>query len=247
MGESDPLEIGVLALQGDVSAHVNALQTLGTTVRYVRSPRDLEGLSGIILPGGESTTLSMLLESSGIFDPLASALGEGMAAFGTCAGLILLSTQVADGRADQRSFGAIDCTVRRNGYGRQLQSFQKDIDLIGAIRDRDQLNWKKECRETPNPDSSCLGQQANGEPNNPTVAAAHECFPGIFIRAPVIASVGAGVEVLGVLDNDDKLGGTPVLCSQGNILVSSFHPELTSNTRIHRYFLEMVHRSRVWT
>lgn len=235
MNGSDVSNVGVLALQGDVSAHVNALAQLGHTARYVRYPGDLERLSGIILPGGESTTLSMLLESSGIFDALASAIAAGMAVFGTCAGLILLSREVTDGRADQRSFKAIDCTVRRNGYGRQLQSFQKDINLVGAIRDRDQANWMKQRLEDTNLEAAR---------NGPNIREVVEPFPGIFIRAPVITLVGDGVEVLGVLNQGDELGGTPILCSQGNILVSSFHPELTSDTRIHRYFLEMVDRSR---
>lgn len=118
------MTIGVLALQGDVREHRSAFDDLGVATRAVRVPEDLGDLAGIVLPGGESTTLSMLLESSGLFDPLAHALRAGLAVFGTCAGLVLLATAVHDGRDDQRSFGVIDCTVRRNGYGRQSESFE---------------------------------------------------------------------------------------------------------------------------
>lgn len=118
----------MLALQGDVREHRAALEALGAEVVEVRRPKDLAGLDGIVLPGGESTTLSMLLESSGLFEPLAGALREGLPAFGTCAGMILLAERVEDGRQDQRSFGMLDCTVRRNGYGRQRYSFERGVD-----------------------------------------------------------------------------------------------------------------------
>jgi 5'-phosphate synthase pdxT subunit len=121
--------IGVLALQGDVREHAAALADLGELARLVRRPSDLDGLAGIVLPGGESTTLSLLLESSGLFDPLAAALSSGLPVFGTCAGMILLSSDVLDGRADQRRFGVIDLTVRRNGYGRQRASFECELEL----------------------------------------------------------------------------------------------------------------------
>jgi 5'-phosphate synthase pdxT subunit len=123
--------IGVLALQGDVREHIAALADLGEVGRQVRGPADLEGLAGIILPGGESTTLSMLLESSGLFDPLAAALDGGLPAFGTCAGMILLADTVLDGRPDQKRFGMIGITVRRNGYGRQVASFECDLNVAG--------------------------------------------------------------------------------------------------------------------
>ncbi|MGH8995623.1 MAG: pyridoxal 5'-phosphate synthase glutaminase subunit PdxT [Acidimicrobiales bacterium] len=125
------MTIGVLALQGDVREHSAALADLGELARPVRQPSDLEGLAGIVLPGGESTTLSLLLESSALFGPLAEALGSGLPVFGTCAGMILLSTEVLDGRSDQRRFGVIDLTVRRNGYGRQRASFECDLDVSG--------------------------------------------------------------------------------------------------------------------
>jgi 5'-phosphate synthase pdxT subunit len=116
--------VGVLALQGDVREHEAAFGEVGVRTRRVLRPADLEGLDGLVLPGGESTTLSMLLESSGLFEPLTAAIGGGLPVFGTCAGLILLADRVEDGRHDQRSFGALDCTVRRNGYGPQRFSFE---------------------------------------------------------------------------------------------------------------------------
>jgi pyridoxal 5'-phosphate synthase pdxT subunit len=121
--------IGILALQGDVREHAAALAELGEAVSLVREPDDLDGLSGLIIPGGESTTLSMLLESSGLFDPLDVAFRRGLPVFGTCAGMILLAGRVLDGRDDQRGFGAIDLTIRRNGYGRQAASFECDLEV----------------------------------------------------------------------------------------------------------------------
>jgi len=126
-----PTKVGVLALQGAFDAHVRALRSLDADVGLVRVPADLDGLAGLVLPGGESTTMSKLLESSGLFDALASRLAAGLAVFGTCAGMILLAAHVLDGRADQRCFGAIDVTVRRNAYGRQVDSFEADLDVVG--------------------------------------------------------------------------------------------------------------------
>ena len=123
------MTVGVLALQGDVREHVEALAELGQAARPVRGGDDLAGLVGLIIPGGESTTLSMLLESSGLFDPLDRAIRDGLPVFGTCAGMILLADRVVDGRDDQRGFGAIDLTVRRNGYGSQAASFECDLDV----------------------------------------------------------------------------------------------------------------------
>jgi pyridoxal 5'-phosphate synthase pdxT subunit len=125
------VEIGILALQGDVAEHSRALADLGVVARPVRRPDELEGLDGVVLPGGESTTMSLLLRSSGLDDPLAKTIDAGLPVFGTCAGLILLAAEVTDGRPDQRSFGAIDITVRRNGYGRQLNSFESEVDVEG--------------------------------------------------------------------------------------------------------------------
>lgn len=127
----EPVRIGVLALQGAFRAHADRLRTLGVDALEVRQPKDLAGLAGLVMPGGESTTMSRLLTTSGLFDELKARLGDGLPVFGTCAGLILLSTEVLDGRDDQRSFGVLDATVRRNGYGRQLDSFETDLDVTG--------------------------------------------------------------------------------------------------------------------
>jgi 5'-phosphate synthase pdxT subunit len=125
-------KVGVLALQGASRRHAEALAALGAHPVEVRTPEDLSGVEGIVLPGGESTTMSKLLQLSGLFDPLAERLAAGMPAFGTCAGLILLSSRILDGRADQRSFGILDVDVRRNGFGRQVDSFETDLDVDGV-------------------------------------------------------------------------------------------------------------------
>lgn len=123
--------VGVLALQGAFAAHEHALAGLGVNTAQVRTPADLARVDALVMPGGESTTMSRLLETSGLFDELKARLSDSMPVFGTCAGMILLATDVLDGRPDQRSFGAIDLTVQRNGYGRQVDSFETDIDVAG--------------------------------------------------------------------------------------------------------------------
>jgi 5'-phosphate synthase pdxT subunit len=123
--------IGVLALQGAWRRHARALEAVGAEPVPVRRAEDLTGLRGLVLPGGESTTISMLLESSGLFEPLAQVVGAGLPTFGTCAGMILLATDIADGRPDQRALGAIDLGVRRNGFGRQVDSFETHLDVQG--------------------------------------------------------------------------------------------------------------------
>lgn len=122
------MKVGVLALQGAFQAHADKLNELGVDVVEVRQPAHLDEVDALVMPGGESTTMSMLLESSELFDPLATRIADGMAVFGTCAGLILLSTDIEDGRPDQRSFGRFDIAVQRNGYGRQIESFETDLD-----------------------------------------------------------------------------------------------------------------------
>jgi len=123
--------IGVLALQGAFAAHRRRLAELGVASRDVRQPRDLIGLDGLVMPGGESTTMSNLLTSSGLFDEIGARITDGLPVFGTCAGLILLASEVHDGRPDQRSFRALNVAVQRNGYGRQLDSFETDLDVVG--------------------------------------------------------------------------------------------------------------------
>ncbi len=123
--------VGVLALQGAFAAHIDKFHGLDTETREVRTPEDMAGVDALVMPGGESTTMSKLLESSGLFDVIAERLDDDMAVFGTCAGMILLANEVQDGRADQRSFGRLGITVQRNGYGRQVDSFETSLDVSG--------------------------------------------------------------------------------------------------------------------
>lgn len=166
------LKVAVVALQGGVQRHVEALAAAGASPVEVRTPADLTGCDAVVLPGGESSTLSKLLLSSGLFDALAERLAAGMPAFGTCAGMILLADEILDGRADQRSFGAIDVSVRRNAFGRQLDSFEAPLRVAGL----------------PGTGLPGVGVEG-GEP-----------FPAVFIRAPVVVRVGDGVEVLASVD-----------------------------------------------
>ena len=129
-GEPDRL-VGVLALQGAFVAHQRAIESVGARTRQVRLPSDLDGIDALVMPGGESTTMSKLLVSSGLFDEIKARLSDGLPVLGTCAGMILLATEVLDGRPDQLSFGAIDIAVQRNGYGRQVDSFETDLDVVG--------------------------------------------------------------------------------------------------------------------
>ena len=128
------MKLGVLALQGAFRAHRRALETIGVDSVEVRGPGDLTGVDGLVMPGGESTTMSLLLESTQLFDPLESAIADEMPVFGTCAGLILLAREIEDGRSDQRKFGRLDIGVRRNAYGRQLESFEADLEVAGLDR-----------------------------------------------------------------------------------------------------------------
>ena len=123
--------VGVLALQGAFDAHCAAMRACGLAASHVRTPRDLEAVDGLIIPGGESSTMSQLLESSGLWDPIRSRIDGGMPVWGTCAGLILLATEILDGRSDQLSFGALDVSVRRNAFGRQVDSFEDDVEIVG--------------------------------------------------------------------------------------------------------------------
>ena len=192
--------IGVLALQGDVREHTRVLEELGAVVRKVRSPQDIEGLQGLVLPGGESTTIAQLAERWGLLDPLRAAVAAGLPAFGTCAGLILLADHIADAKAGQQSIGGLHVTARRNAFGRQVDSFEQDL-LIPAI----------------------------GEP--PCRA--------VFIRAPAVETIGSDVEVLATIEQGPAAGRI-VAVRQGLLLATSFHPELTSDTRMHALFLGMV-------
>jgi 5'-phosphate synthase pdxT subunit len=123
--------VGVLSLQGAFAAHQRALEAVGAATRQVRKPADLNGIDALVMPGGESTTMSRLLDTSGLFDDVKALISDGLPVFGTCAGMILLASDVLDGRNDQLSFGAVDVTVQRNGYGRQIDSFEADLDVAG--------------------------------------------------------------------------------------------------------------------
>ncbi len=186
--------VGVLALQGAFVAHQRALESAGARTRQVRQPGDLEGIDALVMPGGESTTMSRLLTTSGLFDDIKVMLSDGVPVFGTCAGMILLASDVLDGRPDQISFGAIDMSVQRNGYGRQVDSFETDLDVVGL----------------------------------------DDPFHAVFVRAPKVVAIGANVEVLAEYD------GVPVVARQGHVMVASFHPELTSDSRLHARFLQEV-------
>jgi len=187
------MKVGVLALQGAFARHSEVLTGLGAVPLEVRTPGDLDAVDAMVVPGGESTTMSMLLDSSGLRPSLAERLADGLPVLGTCAGMILLAVRVTDGRDDQRSFGAIDIDVRRNGYGRQVDSFEEKLSVTGL--------------------------------DGP--------FHGVFIRAPVVERVGSDIEVLATVD------GVPVLCREGAVLVSSFHPEMSGDGRIHERFLDL--------
>jgi 5'-phosphate synthase pdxT subunit len=125
------VKIGILALQGAFATHAGVLRALGADAREVRVPADLDGLDALVMPGGESTTMSLLLDSSGLREPISERLTDGLPALGTCAGMILLATNVLDGRDDQRSFGVLDIDVRRNAFGRQVDSFESELDVRG--------------------------------------------------------------------------------------------------------------------
>ena len=186
------MKVGVLALQGAFPSHHAALTATGVNPTEVRTPQGLADVDALVIPGGESTTMLMLLDSSQLRTPLVERIQNGLPVFGTCAGMILLSTNMADGRPDQQPLGLIDLDVRRNGYGRQIASFEADLDVSGL--------------------------------DHP--------FRGVFIRAPLAERIGPKVEVLASVD------GHGVLCQQENILVSSFHPELTNDLRLHQLFVD---------
>jgi 5'-phosphate synthase pdxT subunit len=186
--------VGVLALQGAFSSHAKVLDSIGVSTQEVRTPQDLASVDALVMPGGESTTMSQLLESSELFEPIKKLIGEGLPVFGTCAGMILLASKIIDGRDDQVSFGAIDIEVQRNAYGRQIDSFEADINV--------------ESFDSP--------------------------FHAVFIRAPRIVKADGSVEILA------EFGDDIVLAKQKNVLVASFHPELSPDKRIHEMFVKEI-------
>ena len=187
------MKIGVLAIQGDFAEHMHTLQRLGVDVAEVRLPLHLSGLDGLILPGGESTTIGKLCMDFGLLEPL-RAFGKEHAIWGTCAGAIFLSK---DARRNQPLLGIMNITVNRNAFGRQVDSFEADL---------------------------AIPELGEGEP-----------YHAIFIRAPIIDSVGEDARVLSALPD-----GRIVAARQGKLLATSFHPELTRDTRFHHYFLSLV-------
>ena len=186
--------VGVLALQGAFSSHSKVLDSIGVSTQEVRTPQDLASVDALVMPGGESTTMSQLLESSELFEPIKKLIYEGLPIFGTCAGMILLASKIIDGRDDQVSFGAINIEVQRNAYGRQIDSFEADINV--------------ESFDSP--------------------------FHAVFIRAPRIVKADRSVETLA------EFGDDIVLAKQKNVLVASFHPELSPDKRIHEMFVKEI-------
>jgi 5'-phosphate synthase pdxT subunit len=188
------LKIGVLAVQGDFAEHIAVLKTLGVDTQEVRLPQHLEGTDGLIIPGGESTTLSRLMSIYQLREPVSRMAQQGKAVWGTCAGMIMMAREITE--QDPVPLALMDIGVQRNAFGRQVDSFEQDL-VISAL---------------------------DAQP-----------FHAVFIRAPLIIRVGPQVQVLARLAD-----GRPVAAQQGNLMVTSFHPELTRDSRLHQYFLSLV-------
>ncbi|MGY2063996.1 pyridoxal 5'-phosphate synthase glutaminase subunit PdxT [Blastococcus sp. SYSU DS0619] len=194
--------VGVLALQGDVREHLAALRAEGAEARPVRRPEELADVHGVVVPGGESTTMTTLARRFGLLEPLRAAVGAGLPAYGTCAGMILLADRLLDAPPGQPTVGGLDVTVRRNAFGRQADSFETRVDLAGL----------------------------DGGP-----------LHAVFIRAPWVEQAGPGVEVIGRVVGGPA-DGRIVAVRQGNVVATSFHPELTGDRRVHALFVDMVRR-----
>lgn len=192
-GNAARLRIGVLALQGDFAEHLAVLRAHGVDAVEVRTLAQVDTVDGLVIPGGESTTIARLLIAFEMLEPLRERIRDGLPVWGTCAGAILLATDVPS--LDREPLGVMDMTVERNAFGTQIQSFEADLDVAGV----------------------------DGPP-----------LRAVFIRAPVISCVGPGVEVVAALPD-----GRIVAARQGRLLATSFHPELTADTRMHGYFVEM--------
>lgn len=189
--------IGVLALQGDFREHIHAIQACGHEAQEVRRVSELEQCQALILPGGESTTIALLARNYGLTEPLRKKIAEGMPTYGSCAGMILLADRILDGIAGQETFGGIDMTVRRNAFGRQVDSFESELDFAG-----------------------------------------HQ-LRALFIRAPWVEEVGSEVEVISSVKTPAGQMH-PVAVRQKHLMATSFHPELTHNLMVHRYFFDEV-------
>jgi len=194
--------IGVLALQGDFIEHESMLRRLGVSTRQVRSAEDLRGLDGLIIPGGESTTFCRLMEDFNLYRPVRAFVQTGAPVWGTCAGMIVLAGNASD--LAFPTLEALDIEVLRNAYGRQVDSFETDLDI------------------------AALGE---------------EPFHAVFIRAPVVGSVGPGVEVMATVRSEPAGREEPVAVRQGSVMATSFHPELTNDARFHSYFISLVRAS----
>ena len=191
------MKVGVLALQGDVREHVSTLIACGVDPITVRRSSEIDQIDALVLPGGESTTIAQLSEVFGIYDQIKSRIADGMPVYGSCAGMILLANEILDAKVGQKTFGGLNITVRRNAFGRQVDSFESDISFKDGSSD---------------------------------------LMRAVFIRAPWVEKVGADVEVLATVDTH------PVAVRSKTLLATSFHPELTGDHRIHRYFIEEVAR-----
>jgi pyridoxal 5'-phosphate synthase pdxT subunit len=201
-GERRTPVIGVLALQGDVREHLAALREQGAEAVPVRRPEELAAVDGLVIPGGESTTMVKLAARFGLLEPLRAAIGGGLPAYGSCAGMILLADRLLDAPPDQETIGGLDVTVRRNAFGRQVDSFESDLAVEG------------------------LGEGP---------------LHAVFIRAPWVEEAGPGVEVLGRVVGG-YADGRIVAVRQGNLVATSFHPELTGDRRVHALFVDIVRR-----
>jgi 5'-phosphate synthase pdxT subunit len=193
------MKIGVLALQGDFREHINSLSDCGVIAVPVKTKEEIQGIDALVIPGGESTTIAKLARSFDLFDLIKKRISDGMPTYGSCAGMILLADRIEDAIVGQESFGGIDMTVRRNAFGRQVDSFETDLKFEGITQ--------------------------------PTIKA-------VFIRAPWVEQVGANVQVLAEVNIDGSKH--PVAVRQGNLLATSFHPELTGDNRIHKFFVEQI-------
>lgn len=194
------MKIGVLALQGDFREHIKSLSDCGVDASAVKTKDEILEIDALVLPGGESTTIAKLARSFNLFDLIQKRISDGMPTYGSCAGMILLADRIEDAIVGQESFGGIDMTVRRNAFGRQVDSFETDLKFEGITQ--------------------------------PSIKA-------VFIRAPWVEQVGPKVQVLAEVKNSD--GSThPVAVRQGNLLATSFHPELTGDNRVHKFFIEQI-------
>lgn len=193
------VHIGVLALQGGVREHLQALEQCGTRATAIKTIEQFNSVDALVIPGGESTTIIKLATRYEFIEPIREKISRGFPVYGSCAGMILLADEILDGTADQETFGGLDVVVQRNAFGRQTESFEAPVKLPG------------------DPDA----------------------FPGVFIRAPMVISHGSGVEVISSIEAGPHAGRI-VGIAQDNLMATAYHPELTSDTRVHKMFVDRV-------